>query len=148
MANEGTYPLDPGTPEGLFRFEVGDVVGTPTTTGQGTYEFMSDDTILALIDTYPNSINTAKARAFQSMATQLIAAAQDIQVDDIRIKTIERANLMFNMAKVLGGNAILEDASTAFTVVALSPEQYRVPQGQPWPVGYPGQPGAIGESGF
>lgn len=121
--NEGTFPIDATTPEGLFRFEVGDVVGTPedpAVTGKANFEFMSDATILALIAEYPHSIEVAKAKALGSMATQLIVAAQDIQVDDIRIKTVERANLMRQRADALLIAAGISDNGSAFEVVGLN----------------------------
>lgn len=120
MSTLGAWPLDPTTITGLFRFEVGDVVGTPATatSAEASYEFMSDETIDALILAYPN-IAIAKSKALMSMATQLIAAAQDIVVDDIKIKTVERANLMFGLATTLNGSAFNADNATAFGVVPL-----------------------------
>jgi len=118
MANAGTWPIDPATDTGLFRFEVGDVVGTAHIPADGAadFEFMSDDTIDALLVAYPSRL-TAMAKALGSMANQLIAAAQDIVVDDIKIKTIERANMMLTRATNLDANALIGDASSAFSVV-------------------------------
>jgi hypothetical protein len=126
MSNLGAWPIDPATATGLFRFEVGDVVGTAhdPDDGKADFEFMSDATIDALIAAYPDSIDTAKAKALASMATQLIAAAQDIQVDDIKIKTVERANLMAQRAAALEASTNAADASSAFSVVALTPTGY------------------------
>lgn len=117
--NTGAYPIDPTTPVGLFRFEIGDVVGTANEAGDSAdYEFMSDATITALLAAYPDT-DLAKSKALRSMSTQLIAAAQDIQVADIRLKTVERANLMLQAADGFAMNATVGDAALGFSVVPL-----------------------------
>jgi len=142
MANTGAYPVDPTTETGLFRQELGDINGTPadpqTNPPTAEYEFISDAAIAALILAYPSSRDTAMAKALSSAAFQLIAAAEDIQVDDIKIKTIERAKLMLEYATTLNAGAVSGDAASAFTVVPLSvtpPSRYFSPQGvpSPWP---------------
>lgn len=137
---EGAYPIDATTPVGLFRFQVGDVNGTPHDPADdlADYEFMSDATIEALIAANPDSLSAAKAQALLSMATQLIASAQDIQVDDIRIKTVERANLMRLLASDFLTGAESADAASAFDIVGLQSGQfgYWPPQGTPWPDRY------------
>lgn len=143
MANQGAWPIDPATETGLFRTELGDVVGTPNDPddGKATFQFIGDDGISALILAYPSSRDLAMSKAMISMANQMIAAAQDIQVDDIKIKTIERANLMLQMATTLAAGAASADASSAFSVVPLvSDTAYwpRVPQGTPQPTGVSG----------
>lgn len=141
MVNTGSYPIDPTTEVGLFRQELGDVNGVPadpaTDPQTAEYEYISDAAIAALILASPTSRDTAMANAMRSFANQLILAAQDIQVDEIRIKTIERARLMMEFASGLLAGASATDASTAFTVVGLSSHpSYGRPQGTPWP--YPG----------
>lgn len=141
--NEGEWPVDPATETGLFRTELGDVVGTPhsPSDGMADFEFIGDNGIAALILAYPSSRDTAMSKAMTSMANQMIAAAQDIQVDDIRIRTVERANLMLQMAMSLAGNAIIADASIAFNIVPLytsSSAGFRVPQGTSRPSGLSG----------
>ncbi len=130
----GEYPIDPTTAVGLFRTELGDVVTTSIDGAQAEYEFISDAAIQAMLDAYPDSRNMAMAAAMSSMATQMIAAAQDIQVDDIRIKTVERARLMLDQANALRGYALAGDASSAFSVVPLSGKSFpAAPQGTPDP---------------
>lgn len=118
MAFIGTFPIDASTPVGLFRFEVGDVVGQKHTPddGMADFEFMSDATIAALLAQYPNPM-IAKSRALTSMATLLITSAQDIQVDDIKIKTVERAKLMLDLAKYFAMIAGDNELDLAFMVV-------------------------------
>jgi hypothetical protein len=149
----GAYPLDPDTTVGLLRAEVGDIVGTPHDDDPtlADYEYLGDKFLTALLTAYPDSSSMALARALGSMATQMIAAAQDIQVDDIKIKTVAKAELMLKRASDLESGAASWDAGTAFQVVQLVPasDYDYVPQGSPVPQrGGWGTPGAIGPSGF
>ena len=118
----GTWPIDPSTDEGLFRFEIGDVVGTAhdPADGEAEFEFIGDAMIMALLAANADSRDTAKALALESMATQLIASAQDIQVDDIRLKTVEKANLMLQRAAGFGLAVGFAGAASAFSVVPLT----------------------------
>lgn len=138
MSTLGAFPIDPSTPVGLFRFEVGDVTGVPNVPddGQAVFEFLSDDTITALLAAYA-SAGMAKSRALMSMASQLISSAQDIQVDDIRIRTVERARLMLELANGFAASADAFDASSGFQIVPLisSSGYYGAPQGTPEPYG-------------
>ena len=134
MANTGAWPVDPSTEVGLFRQELGDINGTPiegSDPPEATYEYISDAAISALILASPTSRDQAMGNAMKSFAMQLILSAQDIQVDDIRIKTIERARLMMEFATGLIGSAATADAASAFQVVPLSGGVYRTPQGTP-----------------
>lgn len=150
MTNIGADPIDATTMVGLLRYETGDVVGTATNTGFANYAYLSDAFLQGLIDAFPGSSSKALARALGSMASQMISAAQDIQVDDIRIKTVQKAQLMLDRANLLETNGEIWDAASAFAIVALTPTtNYHnsfysdVPRfdGQ-------GNPGIVGPSGF
>lgn len=142
---KGVYPIDPTTQVGLFRTELGDIVATeldPAEEGYAEYEYLSDAAISALLTANPTMPELAMSKAMFSMATQMLAAAQDIQVDDIKIKTVERAVAMMEAATAMGATAGASLAASAFNVVPLIPASgsfYRAPQGQPR---------VIGESGF
>lgn len=131
----GAWPLDPSTETGLFRQELGDTVGVPhePSDGKAEYQFIGDAGIAALILAYPSSRDKAMSKAMWSMANQLILLAEEIQVDDIRIKTVERARLMMEASIALGGVANTSDAATAFNVVPLSPNDYGYPRPQGTP---------------
>ncbi len=137
VTNEGAWPIDPTTDVGLFRTELGDTAGTPhvPADNKADFEYIGDAGIQALLDAYPTSRNMAMSKAMTSMAHQMIIAAQDIQVDDIRIKTIERAKLMLESALALSGGMAATDADSAFSVVSLNGyHEYPRPQGTPYPV--------------
>lgn len=118
----GAYPIDPNTPTGLFRTELGDVVGTvhEDDAAKAEYEYIGDAQLAALATAYAGVPGLALAKARESMATQMIAAADDIQVDDIRIKTVEKAKLMLEQASAYFSGAAGADALSSFGVVPLS----------------------------
>ena len=152
MVNVGAWPVDPGTEVGFFRTELGDVIGVPHVPADNSadFQFLSDEAIGALILAYPSSRNMAMSRAMTSMATQMIAAAQDIQVDDIRIKTVERANLMLTLATTLYNGSIMAEASSGFGIVGLNAatDFSRNPQGTPAGELFVRGSRAYGSSGF
>ena len=122
----GAYPPDPSTPVGLFRIQIGDDDATgitgiaPAQTAE--YEFFSDDAIEAYLDSASNP-QQAMANALGTMARKLVLQAQDIQVDDIRIKTVERANLFMAHADAMGMAGMIADTDSAFGVVPLRSTQ-------------------------
>lgn len=139
MAGIGVYPPDPSTEVGFMRIEIGDDTATDITgtapNQTATYEFFSDAALQAYIDN-TDSLAAAMSSALSTMGRKLILQAQDIQVDDIRIKTVERAKLFIEHADRLSSGQEDIDAATAFAVVPLystSSTGYRVPQGTPHP---------------
>jgi hypothetical protein len=136
----GAYPINPGTPVGLFRTMIGDdtatdITGTaPNQTAE--YEFFSDDAIQAYLDS-ADTPELAMSNALRTMGRKLLLQAQDIQVDDIRIKTVERANIFMAHADSMGATQDSIDADTAFSVVPLNVGvgYARRPQGTPYPWG-------------
>jgi hypothetical protein len=130
----GAYPVDPSTPVGFFRTEIGDDTATEISGNSAQYEFFSDAAIQAYIDNY-DTINLAMSKALSTMGRKLTIQAQDIQVDDIRIKTVERAKLFLDHSDRLASGEESSDAATAFSVVSLSTHPaFRRPQGtsEPW----------------
>ncbi len=124
----GAYPPDPSTPVGLFRIQIGDdtatnITGTsPNQTAE--YEFFSDDAIEAYLAS-AGTPAAAMSNALRTMGRKLLLSAQDIQVDDIRIKTVERANTFMAHADGLAASDAAIDADTAFSVVPMRATQGR-----------------------
>lgn len=138
---EGNWPVDPATAVGLMRIRISDAIGTPHEPGDGKADFLyfSDAALEALIGIYPETPDLSLAEAMSSVANRLIMEAQDIQVDDIKIKTVEKAKLMLENAAGLRAGA-LRGASDGFSVVPLSTTGggFRHVQGQrdPWQGGF------------
>lgn len=135
----GAWPVNPATEVGLFRIDIGDDVPTVTPADGATeanFEFFADETITAYIARDADDLNEAMAKALDKMSRNLILAAQDIQVDDIKIKTVERAKLFADMAAGFRDGSLVSSADSAFDVVPLystASAGYRVPQGTPTP---------------
>lgn len=136
----GKNPIDPSTAVGLTRIEIGDVVGTvhEDDATKAEYEFFGDAGLQALLDANPGEPEIAIGKALNSAAFQLLAAAEDIQVDDIRIKTVERAGMMRQLASDYLSGTLTVGANSAFQVVALRTYAgiHRPPQGTPYPIGF------------
>ena len=124
----GAYPIDPTTPVGLLRTQIGDdnaadITGVPPAqTAQ--YEFFSDDALQAYLDS-SDSPDQATSNALRTMGRKLLLSAQDIQVDDIRIKTVERANTFMAHADGLAASGVAVDADTAFSIVPMRSTNHR-----------------------
>ena len=104
MPNTGKWPIDEASAVGAFRIEIGDSVpvGAPIDgDNTTTFEFFSDAYLLAQLDKFPDDPDEAMARGLDTMARRLIIEAEDIQVDDIKIKTIERAKLFSEHANAI-----------------------------------------------
>ena len=118
----GAYPPDPTTPVGLLRIQIGDdaatdITGTsPNQTAQ--YEFFSDDALQAYLES-SGTLDQAMSNALRTVGRKLLLSAQDIQVDDIRIKTVERANTFMAHADTLAASGVAVDADTAFSIVPM-----------------------------
>ena len=135
---KGLWPIDESSAVGAYRIEIGDSVPSPTPApGDVTaeFEFFSDDYIQTQLDKYPDDVDEAIARGLDTMARRLIIEAEDIQVDDIRIKTVERAKLFSEHAssiRVYGA----QRGGEGFRVTSLhttTHDDYRSPQGTPDP---------------
>lgn len=134
----GIWPIAEDTPVGEFRVEIGDSVPV-TTPAEGAesaeFEFFSDTYIEGQLAKYADDVDEAMARALDTMARRLIIEAEDIQVDDIKIKTIERAKLFSDHAsqiRVYGA----QRGGEGFSVTTIRTSQHPAsftPQGTPDP---------------
>jgi hypothetical protein len=122
----------------MFRIEIGDTTATGITgvapNQTADYEFFTDEAIQGFIDAYPDSTEEAQSKALSAMGRRLLLLAQDIQVDDIRIKTVERARWFMEHADKLMDSINANSSNGGLVVVGLSPllPSYR-PQGTPYP---------------
>lgn len=95
-------------------------------------EFKDKFTLDGMLRPRADTPEQAQANALRTMGRKLILQARDIQVDDIRIKSVERANLFISHADSIGATQAAIDADTAFSVVPLRGragsafDQYRI----------------------
>lgn len=134
----GLWPIAEDTPVGAFRVDIGDSVPTVTPTPGDTtaeFEFFSDTYIEGLLAKYADDEDEAVARALDTMSRRLMIEAEDIQVDDIRIKTVERAKLFSDHASQIRANGLVRGGE-GFIVTAMRTVQSAspyTPQGTPDP---------------
>lgn len=102
MSNRGVAPADPNTEIGQLRTNLGDlayVALDPVETGYGDYEWFSDSELEELLVLAEDNITRATGYGLRKFATYLTMSAVNIQTDDLRVSTIERAKLMRELAK-------------------------------------------------
>lgn len=121
----GTWPIAEETPVGAFRTEIGDSVPVTTPAEDATtaeYEFFSDTYLQSLLTKYADDPEEGMASALDTIARRLMIEAEDIKVDDIAIKTIERAKLFENHAASIRAYGV-QRGGEGFTVTSLHTTQ-------------------------
>lgn len=137
--NQGAAPPSPATEVGQLRINLGDInyteiEGEPD---QGSYEWFADSELEELLEVSNDSITRATGYGFRKLAGILALSATDVASDDLRIKTIERAKLMRDLAKDWLDSADAEDAAAAadiFEIVPFGGIKSPRPEGTPWPL--------------
>jgi len=103
LPNKGVAPVDTSTAVGQFRVDVGDtgsVALDPTETGFADYTYFSDLELQSALDaTGGVPSNAGMAFMYRKLAGILALKAQNIQTDDLRYASEQRAEIMRKIAK-------------------------------------------------
>ena len=124
MANVGAWPLDPLTPVGALRLEVGDTDGSPMLApddDKAEFQWFSDIELEAIYDAADGSATRATGLAYRRIAVYLTIEATDIQSDDLRIRTIERAKAMRELANDYINDAAADDERAGAEIFGVAP---------------------------
>ena len=124
MANPGIAPADTGTALGQLRTNLGDltyVALVPPVSGQGDYEWFADSELEELLTLAESNIVRATGYGLRKFATYLTLSAVNIQTDDLRIQTIERAKLMRDLASDWLSDADAADGREASDIFEIIP---------------------------
>lgn len=140
-ANYGAWPVNTSTPVGVLREMVGDIDGeplAPPNDGTALFPYFSDLELEALYEAADQSVTRATGLAYRRIAVYLTIEATDIQSDDLRIRTIERAKAMRELANDYINDAAADDeraGAEIFGVVPyVRPEVLRrPPEASQWP---------------
>ena len=122
MSNVGVAPVDSETEIGQLRIALGDTNSVPLEPdepGFANYEWFSDSELEQMIVSADGSLKRAEGYGLQKFARYLAMSATDIQTDDLRIKTIERAKLMRDLANDALAAADDEDARVDSDIFAI-----------------------------
>lgn len=107
MSNKGVAPPDTNTAVGAFRTDVGDtsyVALVPPNVGFGDYTYFSDAELQSALDSQ-GSGNAGMAFMYRKLAAILALKAVNIQTDDLKYATEQRAETMRKIAADFAGAA-------------------------------------------
>lgn len=123
--NPGVAPLDPTTPVGQVRLNLGDteyVPLDPAVEGQGSYNSFSDAAIEAFLTAGRDSVLRATGRAVHQLA--LFAAMEEsrsIKTDDLSIGESKRAHNLRLLAQDWFDRADADDAENSLGLFDVIP---------------------------
>jgi hypothetical protein len=141
MAGPGVAPLDPSTPVGQVRANIGDTNFTalaPPVDGMGFYEWMSDDEILASLNTASGSVYRATGMAMLGLARDFVATGRAIKTDDLSMDSRNRGKDYLSIAMEWLKQADLQDVRDSAGLFDLvSPDRTCEPGGRFGDIAFP-----------
>lgn len=102
MTNRGVQPLDPTTPVGQLRLNLGDtafVELAPPAPGFAAYANYSDDALEAFLAAAGNNVLRATGNAYMQLAAIYAAQGKSIRTDDLSVDTKGRGADLLAVAK-------------------------------------------------
>jgi hypothetical protein len=100
--NPGAYPLDPSTPVGQLRAQLGDTEGTelsPPVTGQRNYAVFSDAVLAAYLAAAGDNLLRAAGNAVQTIAIVYSQQGKtQIKADDLGLTISDRGQALSDIA--------------------------------------------------
>ena len=122
MANLGTAPVDLNSNVGRVRVLLGDTDPVNVVNNVGEYLFFSDEELTAILDMYANSPQFATARCLETIAGSQALLLKSWSSDDLTVNGDRIAKELRETAKQLRAEAIADEGSEAFEIVAFSEE--------------------------
>lgn len=143
MPNLGAAPLDPETPVGQLRANLGDTGFTelePPVAGQVDYANFSDAALEAFLAGASGNVARATGAAYMQLAAIYAAAGKSIKTDDLAHDDRQRGADLFEVAKWWFSHADAAEAAAAAEIFEIAPFAGRAkprsrPEGTPWPQG-------------
>jgi hypothetical protein len=136
MTNLGIAPLNPSTPVGQLRVNLGDKSFKPLDPpipGAGDYANFSDADLTALLAGAAGSVSRATGAGYMQLAAVYIATGRSIKTDDLAIDTRQRGKDLFEVAKWWFTHADEADAAGVGDIFMVAPFGGR-PEGTPRPL--------------
>lgn len=141
MTNRGLRDYDGSTSTGALRLQVGDTNFTeldPPEEDYVDFDYFSDATLDAFIESADESLTRATGYAYRSLAGILTMSAVNVTTDDLRVDTLGRAKLMRELAAEWLSSADDEDNAAASDLFEVIPFAGFVDsRAKTWPEGSP-----------
>jgi len=140
--NIGAWPIDATSIVGQLREVVGDIDGVqlpPPDESMAEFSYFSDSELDSLYSVAEQSFLRATGLAYRRLAVYLTLESTDIQSDDLRIRTIERAKAMRQIAQDFMADADADDERAGADIFMVSPyvrpeSETRRPEAMPWSI--------------
>lgn len=113
MANPGVAPLNPATPVGQVRLNLGDttyVPLVPPVEGQGDYNNFSDEAIEGFIAAASGNPASATGYGYLQLAAIAASSGSNVVTDDLQVDTSKRATEFRQIAAAWFGRGADADA--------------------------------------
>lgn len=138
MTNRGLREYDSSTSTGELRLNLGDTSFTeldPVESDYVDFDYFSDASLDSFIVAADENITRATGYAYRALAGILTMSAVNIQTDDLRVSTIERAKLMRELAAEWLRDADDEDDRAASEIFDVIPFAGAPTENRSWPEG-------------
>jgi hypothetical protein len=122
MANTGVAPVDFGSNVGKVRVLLGDTDPTNVVNNVGEYLFFSDDELEAILGMHGDSPKLAAARCLDTIAGSKALLLGAWSTDDLSVRGDAIAKELRELAKQLRAEAVADESSEAFEIVAFGEE--------------------------
>ena len=122
MANTGVAPVDFGSNVGKVRVLLGDTDPTNVVNNVGEYLFFSDDELEAILGMHGGSPKLAAARCLDTIAGSKALLLGAWSTDDLSVRGDAIAKELRELAKQLRAEAVADESSEAFEIVAFGEE--------------------------
>jgi hypothetical protein len=119
MANSGVAPVDLGSNVGKVRVLLGDTDPNNVVNNVGEYLFFSDSEIESILGMYSGSPKMAAARCLETIAGSRALMLGAWSTDDLSVRGDAIAKELRELAKQLRQEAVQDDSSEAFEIVAF-----------------------------
>lgn len=101
MPNIGVSPIDPLTPVGQLRLNIGDTASialVPPVSGSADYANFSDIDLAGFLAQSGDNLNRATGNAYLRLAAEYAATGRSIKTDDLAIDTRNRGKDLLEVA--------------------------------------------------
>jgi len=123
MANLGASPVDYDTDIGKVRALLGDTQAEDVAGGVGEYMYFGDDEIAAFLTMYGDNVKLAAARCLETISMSQALLLKSWTSDDLTVNGDRIAESLRKLAAQLREEALSDESSEYFNMIAMYVEQ-------------------------